>query len=387
MKILFVSDTYYPHINGVYYFVCRIGPLLLEKGHEVLVIAPSTTMSLTKKKIDGLDVYGMPSFSVLFYRTIRLPLPFFQKTKLRRIIKDFQPDIIHIQDHFLISKAVVEINQKLKIPIIGTNHFMPENITILVKGKKWKQRLENFLWKGFTKVFNQVSLITTPTKTGVEIIRSKLRTTPIAISSGIDLKTFNPFGDVNAIKVKYGIPDKPVLVYVGRLDPEKHIEEILDAVAIAIKKTDLCFVVVGKGIRKTELEKYAQSLGITAHVIFTGFVPDEDLPFFYKLGRCFVIASIAELLSLATLQAMASGLPIIAVNAGALPELVQEGENGYIYNEGDIPTLVQCMENVLTNDELYHKMSAKSLEIVQKHDLLKITDVFENLYQKYSGKS
>jgi 1,2-diacylglycerol 3-alpha-glucosyltransferase len=387
MRILFVSSSYYPHINGVYYFVCRVGPLLQEKGHEVAVIAPSESVFATQKKIDDLDVYGLPSLSVLLYPTIRIPIPFLLRSRIKRIIRDFKPDIIHIQDHFPVSKAVVNVNRKLSIPIIGSNHFMPENFTFLLRRESFKKRFENYLWKGFSGVFNQVKLVTTPTETGAQLIRPRLKVDAIAISSGISLEAFNPLGDTSVIKEKYGIPDKPVLLYVGRLDPEKHIEEILQAVAIAVKKTDLCFVVVGKGTKKAALEQLTQQLGIKDHVIFTGFVPDDDLPYFYKLGRCFVIASIAELLSLATLQAMASGMPVIAVNAGALGELVKDKMNGYLFKEGDIPTIVQCIEDIITRDDLYREMSVKSLEYVQQHDIYKTLESFEKLYEAQAQKS
>ncbi|MEO8852409.1 MAG: glycosyltransferase [Ginsengibacter sp.] len=387
MRILFVSDTYYPHINGVYYFVCRIGPMLQDEGHEVAVIAPSSSMSSSYKKIDNLNVYGVPSFSVIFYPTIRLPFPFRKKYHLKKIINDFKPDIIHIQDHFIICKAIVQLNRKLQIPIIATNHFMPENLTMLVHGQKVKQYFENFLWKNFSKVFNQVKLVTTPTETGVKIIRDRLNVETIAISSGIDLEKFTPFGDTQKIKAKYNIPDKPILLYVGRIDPEKHIEEILQAVAVASKKIDFCFVIVGKGIHKKKLEQLTNELGINKHVIFTGFVPDKDLPYFYKISRCFIIASIAELLSLVTLQAMASGLPIIAVKAGALVELVKNKLNGYLYNEGDLPAMVHYIENIFTNDILYEEMSKKSLELVQQHDINKTLQSFEKVYQDYTNNN
>jgi glycosyltransferase involved in cell wall biosynthesis len=381
MKILFVSDSYYPHINGVYYFVCRIGPLLQEKGHEVAVIAPSESIFSSQKKIDGLDVYGLPSLPVLNYPSIRLPIPLLLKSRINRIIQSFKPDIIHIQDHFFISKVVVQINRELKIPIIGTNHFMPENLIVFFRGINLKQRFENFLWKGFSRVFNQVNLVTTPTETGAQLIRPKLKVDVIAISSGISLERFNPWGDIREIKEKYAIPDKPVLLYVGRLDPEKHVEEILQAVALAVKKIDFRFVIVGKGTRKTALEKLTHHLGISDKVIFTGFVPEAELPYFYKLSRCFIIASIAELLSLVTLQAMASGLPIIAVNASALSELVKDRVNGYLYKEGDIPAIIQYIEDIIARDDLYRKMSEKSLELVQQHDIYKTLESFEKLYK------
>ena len=387
MKILFVSSTYYPHINGVYYFVCRIGPMLQDRGHKVAVIAPSESARFSLKKIDNLDVYGMPSLSVIVNPSVRLPIPFFLTSRIKRIIENFKPDVIHIQDHFPLGKAVVNVNKNMKIPIIGSNHFMPENLTVLLKNEKLKQKLENYLWKGFSKVFNQVSLVTTPTETGARLIRPRLKVKTIDISSGISLTDFNPLGDTREIKERYSLPDKPILLYVGRLDPEKHIEEILQAVALVGKKIDFCFVVVGKGTSKIPLEKLTNQLGIKDKVIFTGFVSDEDLPYFYKLSRCFIIASIAELLSLTTLQAMASGLPVISVNAGALVELVKDKMNGYLYEEGDIPVIAQSIENIITHDDVYTKMSEKSLEYVQQHDINKTLESFEKLYQDQTGKS
>ncbi len=380
MRILFVSDTYFPHINGVYYFVCRIGPLLQQSGHEVGVVAPSSTTQFTRTTVDGLDVFGIPSVSIRIYPKIRVPIPFSLKKNLQQIIGEFRPDIIHIQDHFSICAAVVRMNRTLKIPMIATNHFMPENLTVLVQGKALKKIFENFLWKGFSKVFNEVSVVTTPTETGARLIRSRLRSRVMAISSGISLDEFSPWGNTaNTIK-KYGIPKKPVLLYVGRLDPEKHIGEILQAVASALSHLDFCLLIVGTGISKTSLEIQSRQLGISDHVIFTGFVPDEDLPFLYRLSHCFIIASIAELLSLSTLQAMATGLPVIAVNAGALGEMVKDQQNGYLFGQGDIRAITAAVLDILSNPDKAVEMGRKSLEFIQSHDIHNTTKQFESLY-------
>ena len=132
---------------------------------------------------------------------------------------------------------------------------------------------------------------------------------------------------------------------------------------------------------KTALEQYANKLDISDQVIFTGFVPDEELPYFYKLSKCFIIASIAELLSLVTLQAMASGLPIIAVNAGALSELVKDKINGYLYREGDIPAIIQAIEDIFSHDDICRNMGEKSLEFAKQHDIYKTLESFEILYK------
>jgi 1,2-diacylglycerol 3-alpha-glucosyltransferase len=382
MKILFVCDTYYPQLNGVYYFVCRLAPLLQEKGHQVAVIAPSETAYSTFKKMDQIDVHGIPSLPILNYPNVRFPIPFLLKYRVKRILNCFNPDIIHLQDHFSIARAVVQVNKKAAVPIIGTNHFMTENLTSFVHSEKWKRKLSTYFWSRFSKVFNQLLLVTTPSETAARLIRPKLHVEVIPISSGIDLEKFNPVGETSAIREKYSIPGKPILLFVGRLDPEKNIEEIIHAVALAVRRVDFHLVIVGRGIKKSALEHLAMELGITDRVIFTGFVPDADLPYIYKLSRCFIISSIAELLSLSVLQGMASGLPVIAANLGALGELVHNKVNGYLYSPGDINMIVQYITEIISQDEICAKMGKKSLEFSYEHDIHKTVEAFEKIYQQ-----
>ena len=172
----------------------------MERGHEVAVIAPSQSMHATQKKIDNLDVYGISSLPVFYYPSIRFANPFHLKLRINSIIQRFNPDVIHIQDHFPISKALVELNKELKIPIIGTNHFMPENITVLLRSEGLKRRVEKWLWKGFSRVFNQINMVTTPTETGARLIRPLLKQQVLAISSGINLQAFNPEGNTSKTK-------------------------------------------------------------------------------------------------------------------------------------------------------------------------------------------
>jgi 1,2-diacylglycerol 3-alpha-glucosyltransferase len=381
MRILFVSDTYYPHLNGVYYFVCRIAPLLQRNGHTVAVVAPSETMRFTRKVIDDIEVLGVPSLPVVLYPKVRVPIRFLLRSRIRALLDEFAPDVIHIQDHFLLGRTVVKVNKRTAIPIVGTNHFMPENLTALVRTYRWKKRLERLLWSRFSSVYDQLMLVTTPTETAARLIRPLLKAEVVAISSGIELKQFEPRQDGGRIRSRYAIPDKPVLLFVGRLDPEKKLDEVLDAVAIAMRQTEFCLVVVGKGIQQPALERRAATLRITENVIFTGFVPEEDLPKIYHLSQCFIIASIAELLSLATLQAMASGLPVIAARAGALEELVHHRANGLLFKVGDIHEMAHCMVQILGNRALSREMGAKSLEYSQQHDIHGSVRAFESIYE------
>ncbi len=385
MKILFVTDTYYPHINGVYYFVQRLATLLQGKGHEVAVIAPSASLDYSYTKVDDINIYGLPSFSTMLYKSVRVPVPFLLKKRIDDIINVYKPDVIHIQGHFILNRAVLEVNKKYKIPIMGTNHFMTENLTCFVPTQKLKTRVDIYLWKEFSKVFNQASILTTPTEMAAELIRPKLKQSVIPVSNGIDLKRFSQDVNTNYIRKKYSLPDKPILLSVGRLDPEKHLNEVLEAAERALKTSDFCLVICGKGIEREALERLTKKLGIEESVFFTGFVPDEDLPAFYKTSSCFISASIAELQSIATMEAMASGIPVIAADAGALSELVHNGINGYLFNPGDIGTIAESISLIFDNEMLQKEMGRKSLEYISKHDVNETVIVYEDLYRNMAA--
>lgn len=380
MRILFVADTYYPHMNGVYYFVQRLATHLQNEGHQVAVIAPSENIHFTKKRIDNILVYGIPSLSVLFYSAIRFPIPFLLKSHIVNVLEIYNPDVIHIQNHFSLNKALIKVNKKFGFPIVATNHFMPENFTSFLSSVKWKKKIKVWMWAGFATVYNKAKIVVTPTETAADLIRSKLSVDVRVISNGIDFEKFNPKQVNDTIRNKYSIPQKPILLYVGRLDPEKHLDEILHAVASAIENTNFCFVIAGKGFERATLKRATKKLGIEEDVIFTGFVSDEDLPQLYRISHCFITASIAELQSIATMEAMASGLPVIAANAGALGELVNDKQNGYLFEPGDVKTLTHCINVLFSNSNLHKEMSEMSLKKIVKHDLNETVELYKKLY-------
>jgi glycosyltransferase involved in cell wall biosynthesis len=116
--------------------------------------------------------------------------------------------------------------------------------------------------------------------------------------------------------------------------------------------------------------------------VFAGFVPDDKLPDLYQASDVFVIAGVAELQSIVTMEAMASGLPILAVNAMALPELCHDGQNGYLFEMGNENALSEKIIELATDSGLRKEMSEKSMEIIQKHDIRKTIPQFEGLYSQ-----
>ncbi len=177
-----------------------------------------------------------------------------------------------------------------------------------------------------------------------------------------------------------------IFLYVGRVDEEKRLDVILRALQ-RLKRDDIQFCVAGHGAALGKLKKMAQELDLGQQVHFTGFVPSEDLPGLINSCDIFVMPSEAELLSLASLEAMACGRPMLAANAVALPELVTDGVNGYLFQPGDDADAERCMEKLADQPELWADMGAASVEGAQPHGLDAILERNEALYEMVlSGK-
>ncbi len=386
MKILIATDTYYPHVNGASYFSQRLAHYLSEHGHTVVVIAPSISFQNTKSDIDGILVYGVWSMPILFYDGFRfVPLPFMIQRSVERAISEFNPDIVHIQSHFFLSRTALFVARKKGIPVVGTNHFMPENLVHYLRLPKPITRfIKNIMWRDFAKIFNKADYVTIPTKTASELIPYpfKLPVPVHVLSNGIDLIRFNKNNNGEILKKRYQIPNKLVLLFVGRLDHEKNLDFVLKVAARALKKADFHLIIAGKGAEEKNLKNLSNKLGIDKNVTFAGFVPDEDLPNLYKAANCFINACAAELQCLAVMEAMASGLPVILVNALALPELIQNGKNGFLFEEDDVAGAAEAIVKIFKDSNLRKSMGEASLKIIQNHDIHKTIEKFENVYKE-----
>jgi glycosyltransferase involved in cell wall biosynthesis len=173
-----------------------------------------------------------------------------------------------------------------------------------------------------------------------------------------------------------------VVLYSGRLGGEKSLDVLLRAFAIVAKKTRASLVLSGSGPDAGILKDLAGQLGISRITHFVGFVPDNDFPSLYGIASMFAIPSTAELQSIVTLEALASGLPVVAADSNALPELVHHGKNGFLHKPFDPPGMAVFLERLLRNPSLRARMGAESLRIVAKHDYPQVFKTFEKLYRQ-----
>lgn len=393
MKILFGTDNFYRNVSGAATFAYELAKGLAKNGHDISVIAPSIKFKHTVDKHEGMTIYGIPSVmipKIIHPAGVRVSLPL-TVNSTKKLIAKIDPEVVHIHDHYpMIGSKVASAGKKLNLPVVGTNHFMPENfIHYLLPPDFVKEPLSKLAWRQFINVYKHLNLVTTPTKTAARLIHNLgLKNPIIPISCGVDLNRFNPRNSGSYLKKRYKInSSKLVVLFVGRLDKEKNIDVVIKAFPVVLKSIDAQLIIAGKGKEKTNLVNLSKNLGLDKNITFTGFVTEKDLPNLFRMADVFVIASIAELQSIATMEAMASGLPVVAARVMALPELVHDGKNGYLFSDGDTNALANQMIKILKNPALRKKMSANSLKIISRHDLKNTITSYEKLYQKLISAS
>lgn len=388
MRIITVLDSYPPDLNGGAYFTHRLASLLQKRGHEILVICPSKTGKQAYQEYDGVRLYGARSWPVFLYKNFRVCLPFFIKKGILNAIQNFKPDLIHIQGKFILGGICYRAGKKMGLPLIATNHFMPENFFHYTKlPKRFEPWFNRTCWRIIVDMLSQVDAVTTPTQTAAQLLKkAHLRKEVHAISCGVDLQKFKPGQDAQQIRQRFSIPEKPILLYTGRLDQEKNLSMVMHAFQAARQHVDAHFVLTGHGAERRHLEHLVQTLGLKEHVTFTGYLTDDDYPKVHGLAQCFVNACPVELQSIVALEAIASGLPLLAVNAMALPELVSPGVNGYLFAENDVSTLSKYLIELLTDPNKSHQMGRASRQLAEQHDIQQTIERYEALYREIVNK-
>jgi len=389
LRILLAIENYLPNLNGVAIFTQRLAYSLSERGHRVAVIAPGTKFKDEEIEEDNqIKIYRMKSIPIKpIHPTFRIVYKANIEKKIRKITRDFRPDIIHIQNHFTLGRACVNEAKILNIPIIGTNHFMPENLLEYFP-QFIRKKIVSSMWRDFLKVYNQLDYVTTPSYVAKKILMNLgLKNEISVISNGICLQKFRKVQVKDDIYQKFKLnKNLPIFLFVGRLDKDKNIDMVLKAVKLALKKKTFQTVIVGKGKDVKSLKKLSKALNISDKIIFTGEVNDNDLHILLSLADIYIASGSAELQGIAVMEAMASELPVLALNAVALPELVKNGINGFLF-EFDEYDLCEKMIKILSLEQKkLSVMSKNSLKIIQLHSQEETLNQFETLYERIISK-
>ena len=229
-------------------------------------------------------------------------------------------------------------------------------------------------WAAAARSFGRAEVVTTPTRKAADFLEhyTKLRGV-IAISCGVDAHHYTP---------SFTPRTENLILFVGRITNEKQLDKLIRAFAQLDPALEAKLELVGGGEQENSLKALATQLGVRDRVTFTGYAEEDYLRHALTRATVFAMPSIAELQSIATMEAMASGLPVVAANAMALPHLVHDGENGFLFEPGNIEEFAAKLTTVLTmpEDEL-QKLKRESLTIVAAHDIQRTITTFEAIYR------
>lgn len=378
LTILIGADTFDPDVNGAATFARNLAAGLARRGHDVHVMAPAHgRVGTFTEKHEGVDLTVHRIYSWRWYPHpwLRFMLPWRVKANAEKIVQAVKPDAIHFQSHIVVGRGLATSAKKHGIQLVGTNHTMPENILqhVAILPKFTHQWIADIQWRAAYNWFAMADAVTTPTRRAAAFFEKGTGLSGVhAISCGIDTSFYTP---------DFSPRTENVITFLGRLDEEKYIHEAIEALA-RIRDLDPRMEIIGDGEVRSKLEARARELGVSDIVRFRGRVSDEELRRTLTESTVFVMPSRAELQSIATMEALASALPVVAADAMALPHLVHSGENGYLYQPGDIDELAGHLRTILTADPAeIERLKRGALRTVEAHDIQRTLDIFEALYR------
>jgi 1,2-diacylglycerol 3-alpha-glucosyltransferase len=383
MRILIAGTVNYPALNGQAVFTEHLTEGLARQGHEVLSVFPSEKGSAYHTRRNGVEIEALKSTNLNMIHSDTY-FSLFSERNIEHIFDSFEPEIVHIQDHFPLSRDVVQVARRRKLRLIGTNHFMPENLAAYIPViSNVKPVYNRIMWLWMLDVYNRLGVATAQSKASANLMKAQgLRIPVYPVSCGIDLRRFHldPKIDREAIRARFGIdPKRTIFLFVGRVDHEKCLDVLLRAIS-QFKRDDMQLVIAGHGAERDKLETLAQELELGERVHFAGFIPSEDLPALLNSVDIFTMPSQAELLSIASLEAMACGRPVLLANAVALPELVTVGVNGYLFEPGNPADAARCMALLADHPENWARMGLASLEKARYHGMENTIRQYEAIY-------
>jgi len=378
MNIGLFTDTYYPELNGVANSVYSLKKELEKRGHNVYVITTKTPGAPADEK----GVFRVPSKECSFVPERRIGLVYHPKIALK--IHKMKLDIIHTNTEFAIGMFGRIMAKELFVPVVHTYHTIYEDYTHYIKkyvSKEERARKVAQLYSKFS-VRGAEELIVPTQKVAELMERYGVKPDINVIPTGIDLTRFaERDSEKQKEKTKriLGIPtDYKVILYLGRISEEKNIDEVMEYLNRYMDKyPKVAFVMIGDGPYRTTLEKKAKVLKNRRHIIFAGAKPWDEITHYYQVADAFVSASTSETQGLTYIEALASGVPIIARRDPCLEDVLVDGVNGYSFENED--TFVYGLNRVLWNKDNVDYVS-NALASVEKFSTEKFAAKVENIY-------
>jgi len=367
LNLAYFTNTYYPVVSGVVRSVSEYRRVLTDAGHNVFVFAQHDSEYQDEEPF----IFRYPSLDLPISTDFPAVIPI--SPFIDRLLPSLKPNLIHTHHPVLLGQTAAHYAQKLMLPLVFTfhtqyreySHYFPlpqETIQSFVK---------NLIDDLLIDFLQRCSHVIVPSESMHKILVDEygIEDCYSVIPTGIDTSAYQQaVGEPTRLEM--GWQDDKVVISVGRLAPEKNIKTLLDACAIAYQENpELRLVLIGDGPDRSALEQYSRTLGIEARVEFLGMKPYCEIPRYLKAADCFGFASVSETQGLVTLEAIAAGLPVVAVDATGTSDIVRDGIEGFLTgNSAD--ALGDGFNNLFQHPDHLMEFKEAALERANSFDII-----------------
>lgn len=373
MRIGMMVDTYKPYVSGVTNHVDLHKRALERAGHEVYVF----TFGDEEYQDDEPRVFRSPGVALSdtgFYLSLRY------KTSHKKLLQTM--DVVHVHHPFLSGRLALNYCRSARIPIVFTNHSRYDLLAQAYLPLMPDEVSHSLLQAYMPDFCEAVDLVISPSEGMAKILRElDVKSHIEVIPNGVDLHKFH-----NAVpfpRSEFGFTDQDILlVYAGRISPEKNINFLLQSfagIAQAIPNVYLLIVGGGKKQFEEELQEFIAQLGIANRVRSTGLISYDDIPSYLAMCDIFVTTSVAETFGMSTVEAMGAGLPVMAIHSTGISDIVDDGKTGFLSTE-DMAAFTAKLTHLCLRPDLRREMGLAGCEASKQYDIERTTDILLKHY-------
>jgi len=373
MRIGMMADTYKPHVSGITNYIDLNKRYLEKAGHDVYVF----TFSEPDHEDDEPRVIrspGLPLADTGFYLSLRY------SREAKKLLQTM--DVVHVHHPFLSGRLALHYCRPLHIPVVFTNHTRYDLYAQAYLPMLPEEVSDGLLQAYMPSFCEAVDLVISPSPGMEKILRqldveSRIEIVP----NGVELQRY--FEAEPLSREEYGFSGTDILlIYSGRLAPEKNLEFLLQAFSGVAQALDNVFLLIlGSGTRKQELEEYARDIGVSKRVHFTGMIPYDKIPGYLAMCDAFVTASVTEVHPLSVIEAMGAGLPVMGIYSPGVGDSVEDGISGFLSTE-DLPAFTAKLTRLCLDRELRQKMGESARQASTRYAIERTTQIMLEHYNK-----
>lgn len=386
MEIAFFTDSYLPMRDGVSAVTAGLARTLSRLGHTVRVYAPNPMSGgPTEETLEGVTVRRVRTVPVPLYGQYRWPIWPFGLIRQARGVGE--ADVIHLHTPGPLGSMAFLTSRRFGRPLVGTFHTNIREMQESVPSKFLVPTFFRVAWWYNLGTYWRCDVATAPSEAAREALVAGARKPfhrPVeVIPNGIDVERFRPDSPIPDWKARCGLPSAPLVTYLGRLTVDKGVHRFLDAVENAMARTDLVAIVGGLGPEETRVrERLANNPTLAARVRYVGPVAESEKAALLSQSDLFVLPSTSDTSSIALLEAMACGTPVVAPSTGGAAEIVEDGVTGWRVPVTDSGALAAALESILDAPAARQKAGVEAVEFVRRTASLEtMARRFISLYQ------